>query len=98
VFNILVDLLDPSVGSAIHVLSLTDEREQGPPLRYRDLVDIGLRSDVSVIGWCYLSTGVGWTVDVSVERDATVPDAHGVGVLAIAGSTEHAHARHRNSL
>jgi hypothetical protein len=98
VFNILVDLLDPSVGSAIHVLSLTDEREQGPPLRYRDLVDIGLRSDVSVIGWCYLSTGVGWTVDVSVERDATVPDAHGVGVLAIAGSTKHAHARHRNSL
>jgi ion channel POLLUX/CASTOR len=98
VFNILVDLLDPSVGSAIHVFSLTDERPQGPQLRYRDLVDIGLRSHVSVIGWCYLRTGVGWTVDVSVERDAPVPEAHGVGVLAIAGSTKHVHARYRNSL
>jgi ion channel POLLUX/CASTOR len=93
VFGILADLLDPSVGSAIHVLSLAGEQTQGHRLRYRDLVDIGLRAGVSVIGWCYSHSGTGWTVDVSVDRDAVVPDADGVGVLAIAGSTRHAHAR-----
>jgi hypothetical protein len=89
VFKLLVDLLDPSLGSAIHVLSLVDERADGPALLYRDLVDVGLRSGVSVIGWCHLGTGAGLKVNVTVGRDTPVPDAAGFGVLAIAGSTKH---------
>ena len=89
VFGVLVDLLDPSVGSAIHVLGLPEQRGAGRSFRFRDLVEVGLRSDVSVIGWRYLSPDAGWRVDLCVDRDAVVPDVEGFGVLAIAGSTQH---------
>jgi hypothetical protein len=89
VFKVLVDLLDPSVGSAIHVLSLEKAFAESQTLRYRDLVDIGLRSGVSVIGWCQLNPHSGWSVDLTVGRDAPVPGVEGLGVLAIAGSTKH---------
>ena len=89
VFNVLVDLLDPSVGSAIDVLLLDNAFVEGQRLRYRDLVDIGLRMGVSVIGWCQLNPHSGWSVDLMVGRDAPVPDVEGLGILAIAGSTKH---------
>lgn len=88
-FRVLVDLLGPSVGSAIHVLSLREQATDEQRLRFRDLVALGLRSGVSVIGWRYLSPDSGWTVDLRVERDAPVPDVQEFGVLAIAGSTQH---------
>lgn len=87
-FRVLVDLLGPSVGSAIHVLSLREQATDEQRLRFRDLVALGLRSGVSVIGWRYLSPDSGWTVDLRVERDAPVPDVQEFGVLAIAGSTQ----------
>jgi ion channel POLLUX/CASTOR len=89
VFRVLVDLLDPSVGSAIHVLSLPQPGTDECPLRFRDLVALGLRSDVSVIGWRYFSPDSGWKVDLCVGRDEPIPDVEGFGVLAIAGSTKH---------
>ena len=89
VFGVLVDLLDPTVGSAIHVLRLPEHQGAGRPLRFRDLVDIGLRSNVSVIGWRHLSPDAGWKVDLCVDRDASVLEVEGFGILAIAGSTQH---------
>jgi ion channel POLLUX/CASTOR len=89
VYRVLVDLLDPSVGSAIHVLTLPEPTVGARPLRFGDLVALGLRSDVSVIGWRYVTPDGGWTVDLCVGRDEPIPDVQGFGVLAIAGSTQH---------
>jgi hypothetical protein len=89
VFRVLVDLLDPSVGSAIHVLALPASTVAERRLRFGDLVALGNRSGVSVIGWRYLSPGAGWTVDLCIDREEPIPDLPHFGVLAIAGSTQH---------
>jgi ion channel POLLUX/CASTOR len=89
VFRVLVDLLDPSAGSAIHVLALPASSVAESRLRFGDLVALGVRAGVSVIGWRYLSPDAGWTVDLCIDRDEPIPDVQGFGVLAIAGSTQH---------
>jgi hypothetical protein len=89
VFGVLVDLLDPTVGSALHVFELPEHRGNSRPLRFRDLIEVGLRSNVSVIGWRLFNPDAGWEVNLCVDSDALVPEAEGFGVLAIAGSTQH---------
>lgn len=86
VFRVLVDLLDPSVGSAIRVFVLPAVDTPEGRLRFRDLVALGHGLDASVFGWRYLGADGAWTVDLEVDPDAEVPTAAGFGVLAIAGS------------
>ncbi len=86
VFRVLVDLLDPSVGAAIHVLALPERSAGGEPLRFGDLVELGLASRASVIGWRHLDPDKGWRVELGVPRDTLVPDLPGFGVLAITES------------
>jgi hypothetical protein len=86
VFRVLVDLLDPSRGSAIRVFTLPSAVTPDGRLRFRDLVALGHAVDASVFGWRSVGADGGWTVDREVDPDAEVPEVAGFGVLAIAGS------------